>query len=166
MIMISGFLRPVGTLSYGNEDDQIILKNQIKNRTRFIKNKVLNIQKLQNLKGLQLWEGRGSTQLKSQFGWVQIGVNDRFQWKRKTTWWNLKKIFEILQHVGWSWNLSKSCYILQNHRSWILESLKSWIILEHLGILIFLGRSSLGIFEILNNYGTPWKINILESSSS
>ena len=54
-----------------------------------------------------------------------------------------------------------------------------WIIMDNLderGILVFLGRSLfeilvhlgksiLGIFEILNNCGTSWQTNILESPS-
>ena len=37
------------------------------------------------------------------------------------------------------------------------QSLRSRIIMQHLG------KSLLGIFEISNNYGTSWKINLLES---
>ena len=31
--------------------------------------------------------------------------------------------------------------------------------------MVHLGKSFFGIFEIMNNYGTSWKINILESHS-
>ena len=34
-----------------------------------------------------------------------------------------------------------------------------WINLDGRGILVFLGRSSFGVFEILKRYGTYWKIN-------
>ena len=44
-------------------------------------------------------------------------------------------------------------------RNSCVESLRSWIIIIHLGILVHLGRSFFAIFEILNNYGTSWKIN-------
>ena len=69
-----------------------------------------------------------------------------------------------------SWNLNrplKSWMILDDlgifvilSASWeinILESLKYWLIMVHLGTLVHLGKSVFGTFEILNNYSTSWE---------
>ena len=60
-----------------------------------------------------------------------------------------------------SWNLST----LRKMIFWNLNTSQKMKFgnLWDLEILLHLGKSFLGIFEILNNYGTSWKFNILES---
>ena len=68
----------------------------------------------------------------------------------------------MLDDLGTQVNPSKSrktCF-------WIFRILKSQISLEHLGILVFLGRWNFEIFEIMDNYSASCKINIWESPST
>ena len=79
---------------------------------------------------------------------------------------------------GWSRQIEIAFLKMDADKSWRLPldmGSRSWklckglLIFDDLGtyvILVHLGKQYLGIFEILNDYGTSWKINILESLRS
>ena len=123
----SGFLKHVGPLSYGFEYTKVLSKSKKSNKPRwnmFVwKTGIWQFEILKSLKGwkggcrqiltVNVWKfgnGRGDNN-ESYFWWVQSNLRCRSFWdnkKGKSTWRFLDKIFEILKHFWWSWNLSKS----------------------------------------------------------
>ena len=184
--MTSGFLKPVGSLIYGFACTKLIFKI-LENGSIFWKYYFYKSQPCWKSTFLFCWTGQvptnhegqclemvGQTKLKSHVAGVRtICVNDRYKTENQHGGISTKSLrsWNIFDSHGIQINPAKSKKCLKRlgyvlnicWYFWMNLGILLHIGISMFGILVHLGKSFCGIFEILHNYGTSWKINILES---